>query len=852
MFSLVVGGNYIGGVLIAPATSAEFIFAGTGSSRELRLVDFGSAITSRFAVTSGGLGNFLGQTLHTTARTGLIASTFYGSVLSDMVTAALAPGQSGSVTGYLHTGAEFDDRIELLGTSAGSQTYLIGAGSAGAGFSVFSVGPGNAPTEIAAVGDTVASYSDGISAIGSISVAGHTFILTGSATEGGVSSYEISAGGQIQHLDSIGVKESLPLEGVTVIRTVSTAGEDYVVVGTTTNSGLTVLTVAADGGLAAADHVVDDLTTRYSGVTALGSLTVNGRSFVVAGGADGGITLFTLLPGGQLVHLQTLADSLTTSLAAPSAIGMTLVGNEIQVFVSSGTEIGVTMIRIDVATLGQTLTGTGFLAGGMGNDLLVLTGQDGSLSGGGGADILRDGAGTDTLSGGAGNDIFVLTADGKADTILDFEVGKDRIDLTLLPYLRNLQQLTFTPIAGGVVIRYGIEIVTVMSADGSSLTGADFPAQSLLPLTRFPIVDGATGEMPDPSDLPLPTQTPLQGTDLDDTLTGTPGDDFISGLAGNDVLIASVGTDHFDGGAGADTVSYALLGAAGIDLSDPTRNWGSASGHSFAAVENFIGSIFGDDFRLDDGDNILSGGSGDDTLFGGGGDDTFNGDEGNDHLYGQAGNDWIDAGPGNDSVNAGDGDDFIDLSDGDDVASGAAGNDSLIGGAGNDIISGSDGDDELDGGSGNDLVAGGAGADRLAGGAGHDTLNGGAGDDQLDGGSGDDTVIGLSGDDLLVGGDGNDTLSGGAGDDSLTGGLGADVFVFDRFRPGEIDIVTDYEDGADRLWLGHVAGQDDAARFSALSITDTHAGAEIAYGGQVIILAGVAAGAIDIGDILFV
>lgn len=851
MFSLGLGGTYSGGALIAPAPTAELLFTGSGSSREVRLVDFGAAVTSRFGIVGGSLGGFQGQTLHTTARTGIVAGTFYGSLVNDVLNAALAPGEAASVSGYLHLGNAFDDKVELLGISVGGQSYLLAAESAGSGFSLFSVGAGNALSEVAHVADSVTAYADGIAAMARVSIGGQSFILTGSATESGVSSYEVVAGGQILHRDALGVNEVMPLQGVTTLRAVATAGQTYVVAGSTTNSGLSVLQVAADGTLSATDHVVDDLTTRFSGVTALGSLSVNGRSFIVAGGSDNGISLFTLMPGGQLLHLQTLSDSATTTLATPSAIGMTQVGTEIQVFVASGTEAGLTMFRIDIAALGLTATGGGVLSGGSGDDLLVLTGADGTLSGGAGADILRDGAGNDELRGGAGADIFVLTADQRADTILDYEPGKDRLDLTMLPWLRNLQQLRFTPVVGGVVIQYGLELLTVLTADGSSLTALDFPAATLLPLTRFPIVGGATGQVPPPSAETLAPPLVRQGTLLADSLAGTAGDDFLNGMAGDDTLIASAGTDHFDGGTGSDTVTYAMLAAAGLDLTDPARNWGSATGHSFVAVERFVGSAFGDEIRLDATHNDLAGGDGADTLDGGGGDDTISGGRDDDLIDGQAGNDVIDAGDGNDRVNAGDGNDTADLSDGNDTASGAAGDDTLLGGTGNDLISGSDGNDSIDGGSGHDLLAGGSGHDTLLGGTGDDTLNGGGGNDTAHGGPGDDHVLGGPGDDQLWGDDGNDTISGGGGNDSLTGALGADVFLFEAYRSGEVDIITDFEHGIDHLWFLHVAGDDAVARFAALAVTDTGAGVEVGYGGQVIQLLGIPGAEFDISDVVF-
>lgn len=63
------------------------------------------------------------------------------------------------------------------------------------------------------------------------------------------------------------------------------------------------------------------------------------------------------------------------------------------------------------------------LSGGQGND---------QLWGGTGADILDGGRGRDILHGEAGADRFVFAANSGTDTITDFEVGVDLIDLTAL------------------------------------------------------------------------------------------------------------------------------------------------------------------------------------------------------------------------------------------------------------------------------------------------------------------------------------------------------------------------------------------------------------------------------------
>jgi Ca2+-binding RTX toxin-like protein len=75
---------------------------------------------------------------------------------------------------------------------------------------------------------------------------------------------------------------------------------------------------------------------------------------------------------------------------------------------------------------------------GMGNALNnKLTGNDSAnlLSGGDGDDRLIGRGGSDRLSGGLGSDIFDYnrlgdSRDGKADRILDFTQGQDRIDLS--------------------------------------------------------------------------------------------------------------------------------------------------------------------------------------------------------------------------------------------------------------------------------------------------------------------------------------------------------------------------------------------------------------------------------------
>ncbi|PXW89911.1 hemolysin type calcium-binding protein [Nitrosomonas sp. Nm84] len=74
-------------------------------------------------------------------------------------------------------------------------------------------------------------------------------------------------------------------------------------------------------------------------------------------------------------------------------------------------------------SLANTITGNSAA-----NRLSGLTGND-TLNGGGGNDVLNGGAGTNTLTGGAGKDIFLFATAAHNDTVTDYSVANDTIQL---------------------------------------------------------------------------------------------------------------------------------------------------------------------------------------------------------------------------------------------------------------------------------------------------------------------------------------------------------------------------------------------------------------------------------------
>ncbi|MEM6618272.1 MAG: M10 family metallopeptidase C-terminal domain-containing protein [Pseudomonadota bacterium] len=112
------------------------------------------------------------------------------------------------------------------------------------------------------------------------------------------------------------------------------------------------------------------------------------------------------------------------------------------------------------------------LTGGAGDDHLY--GGDGrdSMGGGSGADVLTGGKGRDRLTGGAGDDVFVFASGHGEDTVTDFSLGEDRIDLSDLA--TGFGDLTLTDLGGAAQVAIGAVTVTLNGVLVANLGADDF------------------------------------------------------------------------------------------------------------------------------------------------------------------------------------------------------------------------------------------------------------------------------------------------------------------------------------------------------------------------------------------
>ncbi len=122
-------------------------------------------------------------------------------------------------------------------------------------------------------------------------------------------------------------------------------------------------------------------------------------------------------------------------------------------------------------------SGDDSLSGGAFRDNLQGGGGDDTLTGNGGRDTLDGGAGNDILTGGTGNDVFIYNTG--YDTITDFTIGTDKIDLTALQYIHSLADILPRALpdgeTGDTTINFGDGHSLVLAGINlEDLTEADF------------------------------------------------------------------------------------------------------------------------------------------------------------------------------------------------------------------------------------------------------------------------------------------------------------------------------------------------------------------------------------------
>ncbi|MCC5992245.1 MAG: hypothetical protein JJT99_06945 [Rhodobacteraceae bacterium] len=324
-------------------------------------------------------------------------------------------------------------------------------------------------------------------------------------------SYASDADGNLTLARMLGLEDGLWIAAPTALTVFSAHGQTWAVLAAAGTNSLSVVKVGADGALMVVDHVTDTGATRFADVQAIAHAQIGDHALIVAAGSDFGVTLFTLLPDGRLVWMQSLEDTPETGLNSVSALETVVAGENLLVLVGSAKDAGLTTLKLPIAQLGLVASGKpdapGTVMGSARDDLLIGKAAGDHLNGGEGHDILVAGPGHTIMTGGAGVDTFVMHPAMGLVQITDFERGVDRLDVSAWPMMRSPQQLQISPSADGALISYRDAVVKITAADLLPLELAD-----LFPDGRFATPDrlhmlahlsDLSGDLP-PSEPPPP------------------------------------------------------------------------------------------------------------------------------------------------------------------------------------------------------------------------------------------------------------------------------------------------------------------------------------------------------------
>jgi hypothetical protein len=387
-------------------------------------------------------------------------------------------GQIGGVTAIVSNG-DLADWAQTTDFSAGGQDYLVAARWGAPGLQVFRIdGPASLP-RIQTLQDGPKTTLGDVSALITLDVGGGPVIVAASGQDGGIATYLPGANGQLALADTLGADFGLGMGGITALAGAQVAGASYVLAGGASTGTITAFRVNPLGVLFETDDKLDDLTTRFGGVQDIATFAHEGRTFAVAGGADDGLALFEIGPGGRLFHMQSLANQPGWGLESVQSLAAVVIGDQAQIFAASAGAPGIAQFSVDLSTLGNLTLAPGpggTVTGTSRNDHLEARGGSTTLQGWGGDDRLVAAPGGTVMTGGAGDDVFVLRPGSGGARITDFGRGTDRIDLSAYPMLYSPAGLQITPVSDGARLRVQGDEYLLRTWDGDPMGAADFSA----------------------------------------------------------------------------------------------------------------------------------------------------------------------------------------------------------------------------------------------------------------------------------------------------------------------------------------------------------------------------------------
>ncbi|WP_170327471.1 dockerin type I domain-containing protein [Ruegeria arenilitoris] len=367
----------------------------------------------------------------------------------------------------------------LTSYSVGNTEYFVAATEGGSQISTFRIEETGTFVEL----DTEIGRP---AFLETVEVASNTLVLSADLSTHSVVTYQVDTEpGELIKVDNSDAISHLALNTPSAMEVIQAHGSSWVLVAGSGSNSISVMELGSDGSLIPTDHVLDSDGTKFNSIQDIAVTTFGDQVFVFAGGDDTGISLFALVPGGQLVHLETTEGTEQNGLGSVETLSAVQVGNELQVFAANQQMDGISQFSLSLDKLGSVIEGDSIQSGTNGDDILVGVGGS-TLRAESGNDILVAGSGTTVMTGGQGADTFVVQNGSRTTIITDFEVGVDRLDMSDFGQLRFPNQLDFIRTDDGAKINFRGQAIVLQSADGGSLSQTDVVGDFFDAPTRLP------------------------------------------------------------------------------------------------------------------------------------------------------------------------------------------------------------------------------------------------------------------------------------------------------------------------------------------------------------------------------
>jgi serralysin len=134
--------------------------------------------------------------------------------------------------------------------------------------------------------DSAATYAEQVTTLTQARVDGVTYILGASDISNGLTAWAVAplSGGHTA-VDSLDGVQGLWIRSPTAMETATVAGQTFLVLAAAGTGSLSVIEIGTGGSLTPVTHLLDDLSTRFAGVSAMDVVDHGGLTYVIAGGA---------------------------------------------------------------------------------------------------------------------------------------------------------------------------------------------------------------------------------------------------------------------------------------------------------------------------------------------------------------------------------------------------------------------------------------------------------------------------------------------------------------------------------------------------------------------------------------